>query len=155
MQLKHIELVEGRIIQDARQVRTKFSKGFPSYFFRRRRCRSHCCGLGGVSSSRAPLGADDPIFPATHVTVGSVNRFEAIRLARKCWSNATPIRTIFKAALRAAGLRYFSPHSLRKTLARLGQETCKSPEEFKACSQNLGHESVMTTFASYGQVDAR
>jgi integrase/recombinase XerD len=31
--LKHVDLVEGKIMQDARQVRTKFSKTFPAYFF--------------------------------------------------------------------------------------------------------------------------
>jgi hypothetical protein len=29
---------------------------------------------------------------------------------------------------------------------------CKTPEDFKAWSQNLGYEGVMTTFLSYGQV---
>ncbi|MFN5702503.1 MAG: site-specific integrase, partial [Gammaproteobacteria bacterium] len=29
------------------------------------------------------------------------------------------------------------------------------PEEFKAWSQNLGHEQVLTTFTSYGNVDLR
>jgi len=29
---------------------------------------------------------------------------------------------------------------------------CKSPEDFKAWSQNLGHEQVLTTFLSYGEV---
>ena len=33
MKLKHIDLVDGRIIQDAREVRTKFSKTFTTYFF--------------------------------------------------------------------------------------------------------------------------
>ena len=37
-------------------------------------------------------------------------------------------------------------------LVRLGQDLCKSPEEFKAWSQNLGHEKVLTTFMSYGAV---
>ena len=32
MRLKHVNLAEGRIIQDARQVRTKFSKSFATYF---------------------------------------------------------------------------------------------------------------------------
>ncbi len=32
------------------------------------------------------------------------------------------------------------------------QEVCTTPEEMKAWSQNLGHEDVMTTFRSYGQV---
>jgi hypothetical protein len=37
----------------------------------------------------------------------------------------------------------------------LGEERCRSPEAFKAWSQNLGHEKVMTTFTSYGAVSAR
>jgi hypothetical protein len=34
----------------------------------------------------------------------------------------------------------------------LGERVCSSPEEFKAWSQNLGHEHVLTTFTSYGAV---
>jgi hypothetical protein len=51
-----------------------------------------------------------------------------------------------------AGLPYFNPHSFRNTLVQLGQEVCKTPEQFKAWSQNLGHEKVLTTFLSYGEV---
>jgi hypothetical protein len=32
---------------------------------------------------------------------------------------------------------------------------CKTPEQFKAWSQNLGHEGVLTTFYSYGSVAER
>ena len=39
-------------------------------------------------------------------------------------------------------------------MVRLGQDLCKSPEEFKAWSQNLGHDKVLTTFMSYGQVES-
>ncbi|MGC2111540.1 MAG: replication initiator protein A [Candidatus Korobacteraceae bacterium] len=67
-------------------------------------------------------------------------------------SNATPIRTIFREAFNAAGQPYFNPHSFRKTLARLGEVVCQSPEHYKAWSQNLGHEQVLTTFMSYGEV---
>lgn len=67
-------------------------------------------------------------------------------------STASPIRTVFREAFEAAGLPYFHPHSLRKTLARLGEKLCRTPEEFKAWSQNLGHEQVLTTFNSYGAV---
>jgi hypothetical protein len=41
-----------------------------------------------------------------------------------------------------------------KTLAQLGERLCRTPEEFKAWSQNLGHEQVLTTFSSYGEVAA-
>ncbi len=49
-------------------------------------------------------------------------------------------------------LPYFNPHSFRNTLVRFGEVVCKSPEDFKAWSQNLGHDKVLTTFISYGQV---
>ena len=37
-------------------------------------------------------------------------------------------------------------------LAHLAYSHCSGPEEFKAWSQNLGHESPLTTFTSYGTV---
>jgi integrase len=49
-------------------------------------------------------------------------------------------------------LPYFTPHSFRHTLVHLGESLCNSPEDFKAWSQNLGHEAVLTTFLSYGTV---
>jgi len=98
-------------------------------------------------------GDDDPLFPASKVAFDPVTRrFAVVGLERKGWSNAGPIRAIFKQAFEGAGLPYFNPHSLRKTLAQLGERTCAGPEEFKAWSQNLGHDHVLTTFASYGQV---
>ena len=98
-------------------------------------------------------GDDDPLFPTTKLAVGS-NGFEAAGLGRECWNTAQPIRQIFKDAFEAAGLSYFQPHSVRKTLARYGQQICRTPEQFKAWSQNLGHSDVMTTFSSYGEVPA-
>jgi integrase/recombinase XerD len=73
-------------------------------------------------------------------------------LERAQWSSAAPIRAIFREAFAAAGLPYFNPHSFRKTLVQLGQAVCQTPEQFKAWSQNLGHEGVLTTFYSYGEV---
>jgi len=51
-----------------------------------------------------------------------------------------------------SGMPYFNPHSIRKTLVSLGESLCKTAEQFKAWSQNLGHEGVLTTFYSYGSV---
>jgi hypothetical protein len=42
--------------------------------------------------------------------------------------------------------------SLAEQMKLLGGKICKSPEEYKAWSQNLGHENVLTTFSSYGDV---
>jgi integrase len=154
LRLKHIDLREGKIVQDARDVRTKASKTITTYFF----------PVGDdflkaveewvtLLQRERRWGLDDPLFPATRIIVGENKRFEAAGLDRKCWSNATPIRKLFRDAFAAAGLPYFNPHSFRKTLALLGEQTCSTPEEFKAWSQNLGHEKVLTTLTSYGQVD--
>jgi len=37
----------------------------------------------------------------------------------------------------------------------MGEKVCLTPEEFKSWSQNLGHEGVLTTFYSYGEVQPR
>ncbi len=81
--------------------------------------------------------------------------FEAAGLGRSHWSTAAPIRVIFREAFAAAGLPYFNPHSFRNTLVRRGETVCQTPEDFKAWSQNLGHEGVLTTFRSYGEVGQR
>jgi integrase/recombinase XerD len=83
---------------------------------------------------------------------GIGRQFEAAGLARSHWSNATPIRAIFRGAFALAGLPYFNPHSFRKTIVQLGEQLCSGPEEFKAWSQNLGHDDVMVTYLSYGKV---
>jgi integrase len=97
-------------------------------------------------------GLDDPLFPSTKIVVGGSHHFEATGLDRKHWSSAGPIRKAFKNAFTVAGLPYFNPHSFRKTLARLGEKLCCTSEQFKAWSQNLGHEKVLTTFSNYGEV---
>lgn len=153
MKLKHVDLLSKRINQDAREVRTKFSKTFTTYFFPvGDEIRTIVEEWVTYLRNEKLWGNDDPLFPATLVEYGASRQFEATGLDRKCWSSASPIRIIFKSAFETAGLSYFNPHTLRNTLVRLGQERCQNPEEFKAWSQNLGHEQVLTTFLSYGAV---
>lgn len=155
LQLKHIDMMALRIDQDARDVATKFSKTFSTWFF----------PVGGealtivadwIDHLRGPLlrGDGDALFPVTKMGVGPDGGFAPVGLERHGWSTAEPVRRIFRAAFAAAGLPYFHPHSLRDTLTQLGERVCRTPEEFKAWSQNLGHESVLTTLSSYGAVAA-
>ena len=153
LRLKHVNLARRTVFQDARQVRTKNRKTFTSWFF--------------------PVGADiekiatdwieyliaqkhfdpeDPVFPATKVALDQNHLFSSSGIGRRHWSNADAIRRVFRTAFAAVKLPYANPHSFRNTLTRLGEQLCRSPEEFKAWSQNLGHERVMTTLTSYGEV---
>lgn len=152
--LRHIDLELGQIDHDARQVQTKFAKTFVTTFFPvGEDVRLIVADWVEYLTKERLWGLDDPLFPATKVALSVDRRFEAAGLDRKHWSNAGPIRKIFKDAFAAAGLPYFNPHSFRKTLALLAGKRCKTPEEYKAWSQNLGHEHVLTTFHSYGNVD--
>ena len=143
------------LFQDAREVRTKGRKTFTSVFF----------PVGPeplqivtayVAMLKNELGFrdSDPLFPSTQVGSGEDRRFVARGLSRIPWSGAGPIRRIFRNAFEATGLSYANPHSFRDTLVRLGQRMCRTPEEWKVWSQNLGHESEATTFVGYGQVPA-
>ncbi|MES9899202.1 MAG: tyrosine-type recombinase/integrase [Sedimenticola sp.] len=156
MKLKHVDLSTDSVFQDAREVRTKFSKTFTTFFFPvGNEIRQIISDWVTFLREEKLWGNDDPLFPATHVALGDTRRFEAAGLERKHWSSGTPIRTIFRNAFSNAGLPYFNPHSFRNTLVQLGETVCQTPEDFKAWSQNLGHEGVLTTFYSYGAVSNR
>lgn len=156
MKLKHVDLADGKVYQDARDVNTKFSKSFTTYFFP---VGEEICQI--VTDwvdylRRVKLwGNDAPLFPLTEIALGKNQHFEVNGLKPEHWRSAGPIRSIFREAFMNAGLPYFNPHSFRNTLVELGEKRCRTPEEFKAWSQNLGHEKVLTTFNSYGEVGSR
>jgi integrase len=71
MKLKHVDLKEGCVQQDARDVKTKFSKTFTTYFF------PVGDGIREIVSEWVRFlreeklwGNDDPLFPATRIVVG-------------------------------------------------------------------------------------
>lgn len=154
LRLKHVDLVENLLWQDAREVRTKFSKTFSTWFF----------PVGGDALAVITAwinwlrddqhwGGDDPLFPATQIGIDENGGFAAVGLARHVWSTTAPIRNIFREACAATDVPYFNPHTLRDMLAQFGERRCRTPEEFKAWSQNLSHKSVLTTLTSYGILD--
>ncbi len=153
--IRHVDVAQGSIDQDAREVRTKFSKSFVTTFFPvGDDIRAIVVDWVRHLRREKLWGLDDPLFPATKIAIGDNLRFGVAGLDRRHWSNAGPIRAIFKQAFAAAGLQYFNPHSFRNTLALLGGQRCRNPEEYKAWSQNLGHEHVLTTLCSYGDVSS-
>ena len=151
--LKHIDVMSGCFYQDAREVKTKYSKTFTTTFFPvGEDIRQIVADWTDYLRREKLWGNDDPLFPKTLTTIGPARQFEHVQLSREHWANATPIRDIFRQAFEAAGLPYYHPHSLRHTLAQVGERLCQTPEQFKAWSQNLGHEGVLTTLFAYGTV---
>jgi integrase/recombinase XerD len=156
MKLKHVDLSAGSVFQAARDVETKNSKSFPTFFVNvGDDVRQIFDAWVNYLRQEKLWGNDDPLFPATLVEVGDSRQFEPVGLTQRNWSTASPIRDIFRHAFESAGLPYFNPHSFRNTLVQLGMTLCQDAEQFKAWSQNIGHEGVLTTFLSYGTVAAR
>lgn len=151
--LKHVDLVQGRVDQDARDVRTKAGKTFSTWFFPVG-CDALSIFQNWCHHLRTVLlwGEDEPLFPPTLVGLGESGGFTPVGLRRDGWHGAGPIRDIFRKAFESAGLPYFNPHSFRNTLVQHGERLCTTAEEFKAWSQNLGHDRFMTTLTSYGSV---
>ena len=156
VKIKHINLSSSPIMvkQEPDQVKTKFSKQIFTHFLP--------VGDDFVEIFKSWITElketlyykpNDSVFPKTKLRLNDQQFFESDGLDVVCWANASPIRKIFKTAFQAAGLPYFSPHRFRDTLVHYGQEICKSPEEFKAWSQSLGHDSPLMTFVSYGTLD--
>lgn len=153
MKVKHLDLVRGRVFQDARDVKTKGAKTFTTPFF----------PVGGDAeaivrawatelSADHLFGPDDPLFPRTCMGLDENGHFVAAGFDRKPWASAEPIRGIFRRAFAACALPYFNPHALRQTLTRLAYDLDLTPRELKAWSLGLGHAGVMTTLSSYGHL---
>ena len=153
LKLKHIDLHNNYVNQDPNEVKTKFSKKIDTYFF----------PIGDdikaiftdwVTFLRTEkfYGLNEPLFPQTRLAHDKNQAFTPSGLEPKHWSNATAIRKIFKQAFERVELSYYSPHKFRDTLTHIGQARCTSAEDFKAWSQNLGHENVLTTLTSYGTI---
>lgn len=111
MKLKHVDLAADSIDQDAREVNTKFSKTFTTFFFPvgddiRRIVVEWVLYL----RQNKLWGNDDPLFPSTRIGLGAARQFEASGLERRHWRGASPIRAIFREAFVGAGLPYFNPH---------------------------------------------
>lgn len=153
LKLQHIDFAQNCVHQDARQVKTKFRKTFTTFFLPvGDEVRGIVEEWVQFLQKEKLWGNDDPLFPKTRVERGAALQYEVVGLDKNHWKGTSAICKIFREAFEGAGLKYYHPHSFRHMLVRLGQTTCKTPEDFMAWAQNIGHDGVLTAFFSYGEV---
>lgn len=149
LRLKHINLVQDCVYQDARDVKTKFAKSFTTTFFP---VDSDYLLVFrewvGFLRKDQLFGPADALFPKPKMGRND-GGFAWFGLSRDTYGSAGKIRDVIKTAFTDAGLPPFGPHSFRKTLGILANDFCKTPEQFKAWSMNLGHENIATTLSAY------
>ena len=152
-QVRHVNIENGFVEQDARDVGTKFAKTFRTDFM-----PVSEAAIGHVQAWLRELkedhlwGPTDPLFPAPMMGLDESGLFRPVGIIRQGWATTAPIRDAFKRAFAAADLPYFNPHSFRDMLVLHAMRQNFGPEQMKAWSQNLGHDEVLTTFTSYGRV---
>lgn len=94
----------------------------------------------------------DPLFPRIKLGHDKNFSFEAQGLEPIHWTTASQIRKIFKSSFERFNLPYFNPHSFRDTINEIGKNSCNIAQ-YKAWSQNLGHEKMSTSLDNYGNID--
>lgn len=154
VRLDHVNIERRVFFQDARVVRTKFRKTFETWFFPvGDDLETIVVDWMRFLANEKGWGPTDPLFPKTRIAVDGSGLFGADGLERAPWTTTGPIRTIIRDAFLRAGLAYPNPHSFRETLAAFGRDHCRGMAEMQAWAQNMGHESMTTTFGSYGKVN--
>ncbi|MBB3315516.1 integrase [Rhizobium sp. BK181] len=149
LRLKHVDIDRKQVFQDAREVKTKFSKTsivdwFPIGDDIERIVIDWIAELKAMDA-----GEDAPLFPTAPFKPW-IGR-HSIEL--EFLTTAAPVRQVLRKAAAAAGVPYFKPHAIRSTVAKLCDEWASSLRDMKALSQNLGHEQVSTTSKYYGDVE--
>lgn len=149
LRLKHINMIDGCVYQDAREVKTKNSKTITTFFLPVDAAYLNCFTQWVTYlKTDALFGPDDPLFPPAKIK--PVNgAFQVVGLSRDLYKNANAIRSVIKEAFTLADLPPFTPHAFRKTLVKWADTAYPTREGFKAFSQNIGHSSVVTTISAY------
>jgi len=154
LKLRHINLEEQLVMQDPVEVKTKFSKRIDTYFLPvGEDIRQIVLDWITYLYETKLYGHDVPLFPRTRIGQDDAHALKVAGLEREHWSASASVREILRNAFKSAGLPYYNPHSFRDTLVQVGYKQCSNNlEALKAWSQNLGHESMLTTLTSYGTI---
>jgi len=149
LRLKHINLVDGFVYQDGREVRTKGGKTITTWFF-----PMHpdylACFASWVTYLRNDkmFGQEDALFPRPERRLVN-GKFVFDTLSREIYANGSKVNEVFKTAFAQVQMHPYGAHSVRKTLVQEMNDLDLTVAEQKAWSQNLGHENFATTVSSY------
>lgn len=155
LQLKHVFIDDECIEQHPQEVKTKYSKKIVTYFFPVGEALKNIFKEWVLFLKKEKLfDHNAPLFPSTKLSLDENDKFKREQLDITPWQSTTSIRKIVKQAFKSADLDYYNPHSFRDMIVHeVGYKSCKTVEQAKALSQNLGHSNISTTFTSYGSID--
>lgn len=149
LRLKHINLVDGFVYQDGREVDTKAKKTITTFFF-----PMHPDYLAYFTEwvnylrDAKFFGAEDALFPKPEQRMVD-GKFVYDHLSRDPYADSSHVNAVFRGAFAQVQMHPYTPHSIRKTLGQEMSDRRLPLDAQKAWSQNLGHENFTTTVSSY------
>jgi len=147
--LKHVNLIDGCVFQDGREVKTKNRKTFTTTFFPVDRSYLDCFTRWvKFLRNKKFFGPEDSLFPKPERRLVD-GKFVYDTLSREQYSSSQKVNQIVRTAFANVQIHPYTPHSFRKTLGLLMNDLELTLEQQKAWSQNMGHENFTTTVSSY------
>jgi integrase len=147
--VKHLQIDNRIIVQDAARSRTKNGKSLRVKFFHLPSVFAEVLEEWMEELMELGFRPHDALFPdekyLTNTAVGAGS--ERI----KAMASTHAISSTFKLASRLVE-KQFSPHSAKHCIGQLGLDLCKTPEQTKAWSQNMGHEGEDITQRYYQNI---
>lgn len=148
LRLRHVDVEKRLVHHNGTELRAKNGKSFVVNWFPRTNAFQAVLLEWLEEVQRRGLRQDDALFPEL-ADLAVAGRSE--REPFPPMKSASAVTEAFAIACRNVPESY-SPHSVRHTLAQLGDRTCRTSEERKAWSLNLGHTSEEITWTYYGKV---
>lgn len=149
LRLKHVNLIDGYVFFDGREVKTKNGKTFKTTFFPVEAVYLECFNDWVTYLREVKLfGPQDALFPKPKRELVN-GKFSFGELSRETYTNASKLYQVIKTAFAVTQQPPYTPHSIRKTLTKMMDDLDLNLEQQKAWSQNLGHENFATTMNAY------
>ncbi|MFC3644594.1 tyrosine-type recombinase/integrase [Aquibium oceanicum] len=152
LRLGSVDMERRVVVQDATRMRIKNSKSQKTWWF------PVDSEIGKMLTEwieeLLELGctAEDALFPSDHYLANTKSIKRSPRAAIEPWDTDAGVRRAFRRICEAADIAYHSPHSAKHYLGSIRNDFCKTSEQRRAWSQNLGHENEITTETRYQKV---
>lgn len=145
--IKHVDFDSLSVVQDAREVPAKNGKTYRAKWFPRTQAFQEVF-LSWIRELQG-LGfeSQDALFPDGKKLVPRALGATSV----KPLASSKPLQVAFAKASERIGKAY-TPHSARHTLKALGAQMCRSHEQRKAWSMNLGHSDEQITEKHYAKM---
>ena len=147
LRIKHVDVKNLSVEQDAKDVPAKNGKSYRAKWFPRTEAFQDIFLSWAKELEELGFRPQDALFPDGKNLVAQAPGASPVGPLR----SSKPLQDAFSSASQRFGKAY-TPHSARHTLKALGAQMCRTHEQRKAWSMNLGHSDELITERHYAKM---